>query len=72
MPACSTKAWRFSDDSSGLNDLEEKSQRSQCKPTRKVTQEPNDGEKRCAGLNSKKGAKCGGKIVSALESVKGW
>ena len=33
------RSLRFSDDSSALNDLEQKSQRSQCKSTRKVTQE---------------------------------
>ena len=63
MAACSTRSRRFSDVSSGLNDSEQKSQRSQCKLTRKVTQEANDGQKKCAGLKSKKGAKGGGKKI---------
>ena len=70
MAACSTRARRFSDDSSGLNDSEQKSQRSQRKSTRKVTQEADDGKKRCAGSKSKKG---GGKkrTGSAMRSVRG-
>ena len=63
MTACSTRARRFSDDSCGLNDLEQKSQRSQRKLTRKVTQEADDGRKRCTGSKSKKGAKGGGKKI---------
>ena len=67
MAACNTRAQRFSDDSSALNDLEQKSQRSQCKSTRKVIQEAYDGKKRCAGSKSKKGAKGGGKMVQMIE-----
>ena len=59
MAAYSTRARRFSDDSSGLNDAEQKSQRSQRKLTWKVTQEADDGKKKCAGLKSK-GVKDGG------------
>ena len=44
--AGSTRARRFSDDSSGLLHSEQKSQR---KSTRKVTQEADDGKKKCAG-----------------------
>ena len=53
MAACSTRVRRFSDDSSGLNDSEQKSQRSQRKLTRKVTQEADDGKK-CTGLKNKR------------------
>ena len=63
MAACSTRAQRFSDDSSGLIDSEQKSHRSQCESTRKLTQEADDGKKRCAGSKSKKGAKGGGKKI---------
>ena len=74
MAACSTRAQRFSDDSSGLNDSKQKSQSSQHKSTRKVTQEADDGKTKCAGSKSKKGAKGGGKRLrtgSAIGSVKG-
>ena len=63
MAACSTRARRFADDSSGLNDSEQKSQRSQRNSARKVTQGADDGKKRCAGSKSKKGAKGGGKKI---------
>ena len=63
MAACSTRSRRFLDDSSGLNDSEQKSQRFQRKSTWKVTQEANDGQKKCAGSKSKKGAKGGGKKI---------
>ena len=46
-----------------MNDSEAKSQRSQRKLTWKVTQEADDGMKRCAGSKSKKGAKGGGKKI---------
>ena len=67
MAACNTRARRFSDDSSALNDSEQNSQRSQCKSTRKVNQEAYDGKKRCAGLKSKKGVTGGGKMVQKIE-----
>ena len=63
MAACSTRARRFADDSSGLNDSVQKAQRSQRKSARKVTQEADDGKKRCAGSKSKKGVKGGGKKI---------
>ena len=57
------RAQRFSNDSSGLNDSEQKSQRSQSKLTQKVTQEADDGKRRCAGSKSKKGVKDGDKKI---------
>ena len=59
MAACNTRARRFSNDLSALNDSKQKSQRSQCKLTRKVTQEDYDGKKRCAGSKRKKSVKGG-------------
>ena len=63
MAACNTRARRFADDSSGLNDSVQKAQRSQRKSARKVIQEADDGKKRCAGSKSKKGVKGGGKKI---------
>ena len=69
MAACITRARRFADDSSGLNDSVQKAQRSQRKSARKVTQEADDGKKRCAGSKSKKGVKGGGKKIGPTLSA---